>query len=282
MAEIKRPVLRYHGGKFLLAPWIISHFPKHTHYFEAMGGGGSILMQKPRSRYETYNDLWGTVVNVFRVLRDPNQGKELERMLRLTPYAREEFDACGEINISQVDDPIEKARLTILRSFAGYGSASTNNVHSTGFRTWPRPKGSSPSQDWANYADEIKTFTERLRGVTIENRDYKELLSMYDGPDTLIYLDPPYPHITRNMKRGNAVYSHDFTDADHIEMAGLVREIKSMVVISGYDCDLYKELFGNWHMVRKATLADGGRPRTESLWLNEAAYRGMPKKELFT
>lgn len=71
MSDIKRPVLRYHGGKFLLAPWIISHFPPHEHYFEGFGGGGSILMQKHRSRYETYNDRWDTVVNVFQVLRDP-------------------------------------------------------------------------------------------------------------------------------------------------------------------------------------------------------------------
>src|ERR1700744_4680658 len=114
MTDIKRPILRYHGGKFLLAPWIISHFPKHTHYFEAMGGGGSILMQKPRSKCETYNDLWETVVNVFRVIRDAKLSVQLEFALRMTPYSREEFMKCGEINISLVDDPVEKARLTIL------------------------------------------------------------------------------------------------------------------------------------------------------------------------
>jgi DNA adenine methylase len=269
--EIKRPILRYHGGKFLLAAWIISHFPGHKHYLEAFGGGGSVLMQKQRSRYETYNDLWGTVVNVFRVLRDPSTAKELERVLRLTPYAREEFNQCGELNISEIQDPIEKARLTILRSFAGYGSASTNNKHATGFRTWPRPKGSSPAMDWANYADQIKLFTARLKGVTIENRDYRELLLMYDSPETLIYLDPPYPHETRNMKRGNAVYTHEFTQTDHIEMAGRVQDLKATVVISGYDCELYRGLFAKWRVVKKKTLADGARVRTECLWINRSA-----------
>lgn len=27
-----RPVLRYHGGKWKLAPWVIEHFPPHRIY----------------------------------------------------------------------------------------------------------------------------------------------------------------------------------------------------------------------------------------------------------
>lgn len=265
---IERPILRYHGGKFLLAPWIISHFPAHTHYFEGFGGGGSVLMQKRRSKYETYNDLWGTVVNVFRVLRDPEMSMELERQIRLTPYSRDEFVGCGEQVLQHIEDPVEKARLTIFRSSAGYGSAATNNKHATGFRTWARPKGSSPAHDWARYPDHIRHFTERLQGVTIENRDYRELLPFYDGPETLIYLDPPYPHDTRNMRRGNAAYAHEFTDADHIDMAQHVRPLQSTIIISGYNCPLYDDLFGDWYKVERKTMADSGRERTECLWMN--------------
>ncbi len=30
--KIKHPAIRYHGGKFRLASWIISHFPEHRCY----------------------------------------------------------------------------------------------------------------------------------------------------------------------------------------------------------------------------------------------------------
>jgi DNA adenine methylase len=67
----KRPLLRYHGGKWRLAPWIISMMPAHRVYVEPFGGAASVLLQKPVSKVEVLNDKYSRVVNVFRVLRDP-------------------------------------------------------------------------------------------------------------------------------------------------------------------------------------------------------------------
>lgn len=272
-SDIKRPVLRYHGGKFLLAPWIISHFPEHKVYVEPMGGGGSILMRKRRSYAEVYNDKWDTVVNVFEVLRDAESALKLEQLIRLTPFSRTEFYKAGEIALQSVSDKIEKARLTILRSFAGFGSASTNNKYSTGFRANNNRAGTTPAHDWVNYPDQIKIFVERLKGVVIENKDYQSVLQQQDSPDTLVYMDPPYVQDTRNMQRGNAAYEHDFTDDQHIEMSEVVKPLQSMVIISGYDCALYKKLFKSWHKVSRAAYADGAVKRVECLWMNERAAK---------
>lgn len=271
-------MLRYHGGKFLLAPWIISHFPKHRIYVECFGGGGSVLMQKPRSYAEVYNDKWDTVVNVFKILRDADLAKQLELQLRLTPFSRTEFEQCSELNISATKDIIEKARLTIFRSFAGFGSASTNAKHATGFRANSHRSGTTPAQDWNNFPDHIKSFIERLRGVTIENKDYRAVIDQHDGLETLIYLDPPYVHSTRNMQRGNAAYAFEMTEQDHIDMAVKLSGIKGMAIISGYDNDLYRELFKKWQKVERKAFADGAAERTECLWLNDRTSRLLSKK----
>lgn len=265
---IRRPVLRYHGGKWKLAPWIISHFPPHRAYTETFGGAASVLMRKPRSYAEIYNDVWGVVCNVFRVLRDPQQAEELRRQLYLTPFAREEYEATGDSELQQINDPIEMARRTILRSFAGFGSAATNADFATGFRVNSNRSGTTPAHDWAHFPACIPAFVERLRGVVIENRPAIDVLQQHDGKETLHYVDPPYPHSTRNMHRGNAAYAHEMSDDDHRKLAGVLRELSGYVILSGYRCELYDELYDDWQRIDKPALGDGAVPRVESLWLS--------------
>ncbi|KAA6438832.1 DNA adenine methylase [Dyadobacter flavalbus] len=281
ITDIKRPVLRYHGGKFLLAPWIISHFPKHRIYVEPFGGGASVLMRKQRSYAEVYNDKWDTVVNVFQVLRDPDLSANLKRQLELTPFSRSEFMKTGEIDIQSVSDPIEKARLTIFRSFAGFGSASTNAKYATGFRANSHRSGTTPAQDWVNYPANIESFVDRLRGVCIENRDFKEISLQHDSTETLHFWDPPYVHETRNMARGNAAYECEMTDQDHIDMIEFANTLTGMVIICGYDCDLYQVHLQGWLKVSRKAFADGAAERVECLWLNPAARARQNQLTIF-
>jgi hypothetical protein len=161
-----RPVLRYHGGKWMLAPWLMSFFPDHRIYCEPFGGGASVLMRKPRSYAEVYNDLDDEIVNVFRVLRDPTQSKELARLIHLTPWSRTEFYAAYEPS----EDPLERARRTIARTYMAFGTTS-RRANRTGFRAKAYRQHQTGVQDWCNYPDAVASFAERLRGVTIEHRN---------------------------------------------------------------------------------------------------------------
>jgi DNA adenine methylase len=271
MMSVDRPVMRYHGGKWKLAPWIIAQMPPHDVYVEPFGGGANVLLRKERGAAECYNDLDGTVVNVFRVLQDPKKAERLRRQLELTPYARAEFDRCYEPAVDDVD----QACRTITLSFLGYGSDSITRGTKTGFRGKLSDKRAFPSQAWASYPQAIFDFVDRLRGVLIEQRDAREVIQRLDSTKTLFFVDPPYVMSTRSSMEGRKIashgYRHEMTDADHCALAETLHGVSGMVMLSGYRSDLYDGLYAGWDCVERAVWADHAKPRTECLWLNPAA-----------
>lgn len=272
-----RPVIRWHGGKWRLAPWIISHFPKHRVYVEPFGGGASVLLRKDRSYGEVYNDLETDIVNLFRVLRDEQQSAELIQLLQLTPFAREEWrDA-----YLPSDNAVETARRLIVRSFMGFGSDGWRTDLSTGFRANSNRSGTTPAHDWANYPEVLPLAVERLRGVVIESRDAIECMIQHDGADTLHYVDPPYMHETRNKKREHA-YNHELTDDDHRRLLMHLKQLKGMVILSGYPTALYAGILADWKYVERPAYADGARERTEALWLNPKCSLQKEPTNLFS
>ncbi len=251
-----RPIVRYHGGKWRLAPWIVEQMPPHHVYVEPFGGGGSVLMRKSRSYAEVYNDLDGEIVNLFRVLRD--RGRDLREKLALTPFSRVDFVESYE----PTEDAVEQARRTVTRCFMGFGS----NAHhrTTGFRAKSHRSNTTPAHDWRNYPDAMPAMIERLRGVVIENKDATEVMLYHDDATTLHYVDPPYVTDTRDA---GSDYNHEMTDADHRTLAETLNGLRGMVILSGYDGPLYSELYAGWRRVERKALADGARERTEVLWL---------------
>lgn len=278
VATIKKPVMRYHGAKFRLAPWVISHFPDHETYVEPFGGAAGVLMQKERSYSEIYNDLDGDIVNVFRVLQDPEKSKQLVRSIQLTPYAREEFDSA----YTESDCEIDRARKTIIRAQMGFGSAGTTK-QKTGFRIDSARKYGTSCHLWDEYPQAIGSFCERLKGVVIENRDALEVCKNHDRESTLFYLDPPYVHSTRKMKASTRCYRHELTDSQHELLLKEIKELRGMVIVSGYESDLYQDILSDWKSFSSKSQISAGRgtaTRTETIWLNDSAYKGTKQKTL--
>lgn len=271
MAQVERPVLRYFGGKWALAPWVISRFPPHEIYLEPFGGGASILLRKDKSYAEIYNDLDGDIVNLFRVLQSREKAADLVERLRMTPFARSEFEQAYE----ETEDDIERARRTIIRSHFGIGETATTGYR-TGFRSNSFASGTHIGQTWMSYVDALPQVTERLRSVVIENKDALELMRAIDKPSVLHLVDPPYVHSTRVVRKG---YRHEMTDEHHAELCTVLKDLTGMVILCGYENSIYESL--GWELFTCKTVTGNTGERTEALWINPAAMKAQAQIDLF-
>lgn len=248
-------ILKYPGGKWRIAEWIISYFPEHKVYCEPFFGSGAVFFNKQPCYIETINDMNGDIVNLFRVCRD--YPEELAKAINLTPFARDEFVKCN----TPSDNPIEQARRTLVRYHQSFGTSNSSKTSWRNVQTYGGPRCATM---WNCLPDTIMNCCERLKEAQIENTDALTLIERYDNENTLIYLDPPY---LQNLRKKN-MYKCEMSDEQHIEMLRLIKKSKSKIILSGYDNDLYNSELFNWVTAEKETIAQMGLHRTEKLWMN--------------
>lgn len=264
--DVARPAFRYYGGKFRLADWIISHLPNHACYVEPFAGAASIFLQKPLAKFNVINDLNGEIVNFFCVLRE--RPALLIGAIETTPYSRIEHAASRNGTINS----LERARRFYVRMCQSFGSGTRRQP---GWRF--HYKNSSPRADatlgWRN-TGYLWSIADKLRYAHIECDTALETIRRFDAPETLFYLDPPYPHETRSQDAREG-YSHEMTNQDHRQLADALQNIEGMAVVSGYNCPLYEEIFDGWERKDKQTIDLMANERVESLWLSPSASKAL-------
>lgn len=231
----------------------MSYFPAHENYVEVFGGGGSVLLQKPRSKREIINDIDDELANLYRVMRD--RGSEMRRLCELTPHSRSELALAYEMAI----DPVEKARRTVVKSFFGIGDSVFNR---NGMRA-SRTSNTCPAKSWVSWCDQLDEIIARFRGVVIESRPYPELLNQFDSETTLFYLDPPYVPDTRSARHA---YRHEFGNEDHVDLIERVQKLKGFCILSGYDHEIYQAL--PWPKVQQRFQTQKKTTKVETLWIS--------------
>jgi len=120
---------------------------------------------------------------------------------------------------------------------------------------------------WLGSIDGLPEIVERLLRVQIENAPAVKVIQRYDSPQTLFYCDPPYTHDARGDINA---YKFEMKNEAHRELAEVLRNIKGMAAISGYESPLMNELYKGWHkVVGPVKSANSVRqPRQEILWVN--------------
>lgn len=251
-----KAILKYPGAKWRISEWVISHFPDHKVYLEPFFGSGAVFFNKQPAYIETINDIDGNIVNLFKVCRE--HPEELARLINLTPFAREEFQNCYEIDNS---NEIERARRTLVRYHQSFGTCNSSR---NSWRNVQTHGGSRCATMWNCLPEIIVSCCERLKNAQIENTDAIPLIERYNNPNALIYCDPPYLQSLRRRK----MYAHETPDEYHIKLLDTLKHSKSKIVLSGYDNEMYNKALTDWHTDEKETTAQMGLHRIEKLWMN--------------
>ena len=262
----------WYGGKYSHLDWLLPLLPESTHYCEPFGGSAAVILNRPPSPVETYNDIDRELVNFFRVLR--SNPEALIEQIRFTPFARSEYAQA----IGPVDDlsDVERARLFFVRARqarTGGGQAATIGRWANCLLT-SRSGMSGTVSRWIGAVDGLLEIADRLMSVQMECDHALTIIERYDSPETLFYCDPPYTHDTRGDSN---MYHTELTAGDHVELARVLHGIRGKCAISGYSGGIMDDLFGDWiridsnpKIAHSTTSGGAKKTRIESLWINYA------------
>jgi DNA adenine methylase len=210
------------GGKKLLRNEIVKRFPeKIDRYIEVCGGAAWVLFHKDKhANIEIYNDVNGNLVNLYKCIK--YHCPELQRELSFVLNSREMFeDFKAQYNIRGMTEIQKAARFFMLLKIS-YGS----NGRSYG----------CVKKDIKALTEYLTQIEKRLSSVIIENKDFEDLLKVYDKPNALSYLDPPYYGTER-------YYDVKFTLEDHIRLNRVLKSLKGKFLLSYNDCEPIREMY---------------------------------------
>ena len=228
------------GGKSLLAKKIVSMFPDNfDRYIEVFGGGGSVLFAKDKhASFEVYNDINGQLVNLFRCARF--HCGELQREISGYFNSREIFeDIKAQINVRGMTD-IQRAAMFYVQIKLSYGAQC-------------RAYGCDNKNISPEYLTEIEERLKSGAGVVIENKDFEDLIKVYDRPNALFYCDPPY-------RTAQKYYDVPFSDSDHERLKNSLSNIKGRFILSYNDDEYIRELYKDYNITaveRQNNLSSG-------------------------
>ncbi len=259
-----RPIIKCHGGKRYLSKWLIEAFPEEFQemdYYELFGGGGSVLLNKPKSRSETLNDLDTDLIAIWEVVK--YMPESFVSTLNDWSYTQESFQKALDMH---PESDFERAiKEYVLRRMSRGGLKKS-------FAWSKRLRNGKPGDvnAWETMLVHLQEIHERISKVTIISHSFEEVFEKFDGPESFFYLDPPYVKSTRTSIN---VYDHEMTDKQHELLLDLCNKAKGYVLLSGYQCPLYSRRLKNWNFHYRAIVNHSSQSsrkpvKLEGLWSN--------------
>ena len=217
-----KPFMSIIGGKTRRAKRLSERLPAARCFVEVFGGSAAVLFAKERSPVEVYNDADGELVNLFKVVRD--RADDLSEALRFLPASRKFYHEL--VNGDYGDGgPVWRAAAYyfILRN-------SFSCKPGAGFRS----SGSERSR-YSMFVDFTK-WSERLDRVYVEDLDFGRVIEKYDGEETVIFADPPYPG-------REGYYNGEFKPEDHERLRDVLVGARGKWLLTYADTPKIRELY---------------------------------------
>lgn len=240
------------GGKRQLAKLLTARIDRMPHrcYAEPfLGMGGVFLRRRRRAEAEAINDAHGEVANLFRIVQ--RHPEAMAEALAFAIAGRADFARMRALDPALLTD-VERAARFFFLMHAGFRGRSKSPTY-----------GASPHRrshwDLDRLLARVRAVHRRLAGVYIEQLGYAEFIRLYDGAETLFYLDPPYWGHERDY--GNGLFAR----ADFERLAALLAGVKGRFILSINDVPEIRKLF-RWARIAKAPVTytiGGGRRVTE-------------------
>jgi DNA adenine methylase len=217
--------LPYPGGDWFIKDEIISLLVKSgcKTLVEVFGRSGVISMYAPRDVFKAiiYNDKDELLTNFFMVLKERPQ--ELAKRIALTPPSRAVFNKylemyrSGEIHKL---DPVEKAvalfyiiRASMMRLRGGFMVETDRSL----------------AKEIRKQASLLVEYAKMWADVTIENKDFRDIIKTYDREYVVFYCDPPF--LSYKGKDRERYYRFAFTEDDMRDLLNLLSNIRGKFVL---------------------------------------------------
>lgn len=240
--------LSYHGGKFpgRAGGRIAAVLPAAARYAEPFAGMAGVLLSRSPAGAEILNDADPEVANWWTVVRD--RPDELREAVWSSPLGAEPHRRALAAPIPT--DPVDRAlRMTVMLSSAFRGRIALPN-------TARRPASHETT------VRKIADCSRRVADVEIRCGDGLEVIEEWaDDPDTLIYLDPPYPDTDCTSYAAGVDYGR---------LLDLIRHRPAMIALSGVPANAAELIGDGWGCLRYDVLSAMGTQRPETLWSNPA------------
>src|ERR1035441_4991153 len=175
-----KTILKWPGGKRWLLRELLPMIPPKGCFVDLFGGAGSVLFAREATGVEVYNDTHEGLVNLFRVVKFHYQA--LVQEFEFSLNSRADFiarrDATGETDIQRAGS------FLFLNALSFGGDGDSFGVQKT--------KGGGAARHLGRVLDRVYALKDRLADVIIEQKDWRDCLSVYDSPESFFFADPPY------------------------------------------------------------------------------------------